>query len=91
MEYIKIKVTSFIIGIFLAISLHAGPAQIMKLSEIKPGMQGIGKTIYKGTKIETFNFKVLGVVEKFVPDKDMIIVDRRYYTYRRYNQNFRVQ
>ncbi|MCU0285408.1 MAG: hypothetical protein MUF15_03310 [Acidobacteria bacterium] len=48
---------------------------IMKLSEIRPGMSGEGKTIYKGTEIETFKFKVLGVLEKFVPDKNLIIVE----------------
>ncbi|MDQ1352063.1 MAG: Peptidase protein [Acidobacteriota bacterium] len=50
-------------------------SDIMKLSEIKPGMIGEGKTIFKGTEIETFKFKVLGVLEKFVPDKNMIIVE----------------
>jgi hypothetical protein len=47
----------------------------MKLSEIKPGMEGEGRTIFKGTKIESFGFKVLGVIEKFVPDKDLIIIE----------------
>jgi hypothetical protein len=48
---------------------------IMKLSEIKPGMEGEGRTIFKGTKIETFKFKILGVIEKFVPDKNLIIAE----------------
>jgi hypothetical protein len=47
----------------------------MKLSEIKPGMEGIGKTIFKGSKIETFSFKVIGILEKFAPDKDLIWVE----------------
>lgn len=55
--------------------ITAGPISIMKLSEIKTGMTGEGKTIFKGTQIETFTFKVLGIVEKFSPDKDMIIVE----------------
>ncbi|MCX6583858.1 MAG: hypothetical protein NT166_27090 [Candidatus Aminicenantes bacterium] len=52
-----------------------GISDIMKLSEIKPGMTGEAKTIFKGTEIETFKFKVLGVLEKFVPDKNLIIVE----------------
>lgn len=48
---------------------------IMKLSEIKQGMEGEGRTIFKGTKIETFKFKVLGIIEKFAPDKNLIIVE----------------
>ena len=52
-----------------------GNPDIMKLSEIKPGMTGEGKTIFKGSEIETFKFKVLGVLEKFVPGKNLIIVE----------------
>lgn len=32
-------------------------------SEIKPGMTGYGKTVFKGTKIERFGVKVLGVLK----------------------------
>lgn len=57
---------------FCVKSLYPG---IMKLSEIRPGMKGEGKTIFKNTKIEVFEFEVLGFVEKFVPDKTLIIVE----------------
>ncbi len=57
------------------LSLPGISTEIMKLSDIKPGMKGIGKTIFKGSKIETFTFKVLGFLEKFVPDKDLIWVE----------------
>jgi len=57
------------------LSIHLISTGIMKLSEIQPGMEGEGKTIFKGTKIETFKFKVLGFLEKFVPDKDLIWVE----------------
>jgi len=49
--------------------------EFMRLSEIKPGMEGEGKTIFKGSTIETFRFKVLGVLDKFVSDKNMIIAE----------------
>ena len=61
-----------------SVNLYAADPEnpdIMKLSEIKPGMIGEGKSIFKGTEIETFKFKVLGVLEKFVPDKNLIIVE----------------
>jgi len=57
------------------LSIHLISTGIMKLSEIQPGMEGEGKTIFKGTEIETFKFKVLGFLEKFVPDKDLIWVE----------------
>jgi hypothetical protein len=48
---------------------------IMKLAEIKPGMEGEGKTIFKGSNIESFKFKVLGILDKFVSDKNLIIAE----------------
>lgn len=74
-----------IIQIFLTLVIMAGigtPAshrlhavELMKVSQIKTGMKGEGKTIFKGTRAETFTFTVLGIIEKFSPDKDMIIVE----------------
>jgi len=50
-------------------------SDLMKLSEIKTGMEGEGRTVFKGSKMETFNFRVLGIMEKFVPNKNLIIVE----------------
>jgi len=60
-------------GLLLSCLLAA--TDIMKLSEVKPGMEGEGRTIFKGSTIETFTFKVLGVMEKFVSDKSLIIAE----------------
>jgi hypothetical protein len=59
----------------LGLSCLLAAADIMKLSEIRPGMQGEGQTIFKGSAIETFTFKVLGVLDKFVSDKNLIIAE----------------
>lgn len=60
-------------GLLLSCLLAA--TDIMKLSEVKPGMEGEGRTIFKGSTIETFTFKVLGVMDKFVSDKSLIIAE----------------
>ena len=64
-----------IILILFSLTTHLHAMEIMKLSEIKTGMEGEGKTIFKGTKIETFTFKVLGIIENFAPTKNLIIVE----------------
>lgn len=71
------KKTALIITIFLFLVLvrPVPGVEIMKLSDIKPGMKGVGKTIFKGTGIESFSFEVLGFLEKFAPDKDLIWVE----------------
>ena len=63
----------FVILMMVWLSLPA--VEIMKLSDVKAGMEGEGKTIFKGTKIETFRFKVLGIMEKFAPGKNLIIAE----------------
>ena len=47
---------------------------IMPLSEVKPGMEGIGKTIFYGDKIEDFGVTVLEILENYYPQLDIIIV-----------------
>jgi hypothetical protein len=59
----------------LLITCLLAATDIMKLAEIKPGMEGEGRTIFKGSTIETFTFKVLGVLDKFVSDKNLIIAE----------------
>ena len=67
------KITLLAAG--LAFSCLLAATEIMKLSEIRAGMEGEGKTIFKGSTIETFKFKVLGILDKFVSDKNLIIAE----------------
>jgi len=59
----------------LAFSCLLAATDIMKLSEVRVGMEGEGKTIFKGSTIETFKFKVLGILDKFVSDKNLIVAE----------------
>lgn len=47
---------------------------ILPLSEIKPGMQGIGKTVFSGEQVEEFGVQVLDIVKNIYPRTDMILV-----------------
>jgi hypothetical protein len=46
----------------------------MPVSEIKAGMKGQGRTVFKGGKIERFDFEVLGVEKNHLPGRDMVLV-----------------
>lgn len=48
---------------------------IMEYSKLKPGMEGEGRTIFKGTNIETFEFRILGFLDNFSPGKNLIIAE----------------
>lgn len=66
---------------FLFVFLFGGfcSAQIDKtkyitIDEIKPGMDAVCLTVYKGVDIEKFNFKVVDIIKGIEPDKNAILV-----------------
>ena len=71
------------LGIFLSLLLFqdkpnhalAGPKveSYWQVDDIRAGMKGTGRTVIKGTKIETFGAEVLGVLRNTSPGRDMIL------------------
>ena len=57
------KFKGFILGLLLCCFTCVAFANVplMPVKDLKPGMQGIGKTVIKGDTIEEFNVEVLGV------------------------------
>ena len=58
------KLLLFIFNILLILSLPllcAANVPLMPVEDIRPGMQGIGKTVINGDNIENFNVEVIGV------------------------------
>jgi hypothetical protein len=43
------------------------------LSEIKPGMEGYGLTVFEGTKVERFHVRIVGILKKMLPSQDIIL------------------
>ena len=60
--------------LMLPMSLVWAAPDIMPVDQIKTGMQGIGKTVVSGTKLEEFNVEVLGVMKNKGPSGDLILV-----------------
>src|SRR5262245_24968399 len=53
--------------------LSAKTSQFMSVDDVRPGMKGIGKTVFQGTKVEQFDVELLGVLKNFAPKQDMIL------------------
>src|SRR5215471_14664855 len=50
-------------------------AQIMKVDDVRPGMKGIGYTVFQGTKPEPMGVEVLGVLRNLNgPKSDVVLV-----------------
>jgi hypothetical protein len=57
---------------------HAGMAQelefpVMGVDEIRPGMKGYGKTVFKNNQIERFDVEIIGVLRNVFPKGDIIL------------------
>ncbi|MBC8016827.1 MAG: peptidase S55 SpoIVB [Sporomusaceae bacterium] len=58
----------------LPVSLGLAAPEFMSVDEIKPGMQGFGKTVVSGTKLEEFGVEVLGIMRNKGTSGDLILV-----------------
>jgi hypothetical protein len=57
----------------ISASASAQPPKFFPVSEIRPGMKGMGRTVFQGTAIEDFQVEVLGVLKNYGPKQDMIL------------------
>lgn len=52
----------------------AGPRRdIYPLSRVRAGQRAVGKSVFRGTKIEAFNLEIIGVLPKFDGSKSLIL------------------
>lgn len=58
----------------LPVSLGQAAPEFMSVDEIKPGMQGIAKTVVAGTKLEEFGVEVLGIMKNKGAAGDLILI-----------------
>src|SRR5262245_15052116 len=69
------RIASLTVILIAAFSLAAFAQnnKFMSADEVRPGMKGIGKTVFQGTKIEQFDVELLGVLKNYAPKQDMIL------------------
>lgn len=69
-----LKITVLLMLFTLISPVTMGKEQYFPLEKIKPGMTGIGYTVFYGTKIEKFDVKVLEIVNSVYGDAKLILV-----------------
>jgi SpoIVB peptidase S55 len=57
----------------LAGDLHAA-VPTMSFADVQPGMRGVGRTVFEGTTISTFDVEVVGKLPNIGPDQNLILV-----------------
>jgi hypothetical protein len=71
------KIRVFLAAVaFAALALVRLPAStaLMPIDEVKPGMIGVGRTVFEGTKLEDFKVEILGVLKNVqAPQRNLIL------------------
>jgi len=72
------KLRGFLVAMAILMAVWAvslpGAERYMSVDEIRPGMVGIGRTVFEGTQIEEFKAHVLGVLRNVAgPRRDLIL------------------
>ena len=68
------RVTGFCSILLFLTSLYAETqTAFFPLEKIKPGLTGVGKTVFQGTQVETFQVTILGLLENIGPKQNLIL------------------
>jgi hypothetical protein len=57
----------------LALATGLSAQSIFPLKDIRPGMHGVGRTVFSGNRIEEFQVEILGVLENVGPHESVIL------------------
>jgi hypothetical protein len=67
------------VAVILFVLRWAGPAfavELMPLDQVRPGMQGVGRTVFEGARVDEFGVRILGVLENAVGPRQSLILAR---------------
>jgi hypothetical protein len=56
---------------FCAPLIHA--VEVLPVSDLRPGMKGVGRTVFEDDKLEEFQVTIIGVLENIGPKQSMIL------------------
>jgi hypothetical protein len=62
--------------LFVSLCLIAAPAgavELMPFQEIRPGMRGVGKTVFSGSRVEEFQVEIIGRLENVGPKQNIVL------------------
>jgi hypothetical protein len=68
-------VSAVLVGLVLLIFLPSSQAgtEFFRIEDLRPGMKGVGRTCYRGTKPEEFQVEILGVLKGINPGASAVL------------------
>ena len=68
-----------VLSFVLAACAAPAPAQeaaVLPVSQLRPGMTGVGRTVFEGARVEEFGVRILGVLENALGPRQSLILAR---------------
>src|SRR4051812_36509712 len=65
MSFRRLVLTPFVAVVGVS-ALLSGAATQMGINEVRPGMVGVGRTVFDGTRVEEFKAHIIGVLENVI-------------------------
>ncbi|MGQ9852291.1 MAG: SpoIVB peptidase S55 domain-containing protein, partial [Candidatus Oleimicrobiaceae bacterium] len=63
------------LGLVLSVTLvRAQSPPLLPLAQVRPGMKGVGKTVFSGSQVEEFGVEVVDIIRNYYPQQDLILV-----------------
>ncbi len=73
----KMRSSLTLAALACASALESAPAvEIFPFADIRPGMTGVGRTVFEGTRVDEFQVRILGVLENAIGPKHSVILAR---------------
>ena len=60
---------------FITVSWTSAQTLLMPLNQVKPGMKGKGKSVFRGSVVEEFDVEILGILEHNQPKRNIILAN----------------
>lgn len=77
MMLLKRLLSSLVLVLFLASCLLGqGSPPIFPLKDVRPGLRGVGRTIFQGDRIDEFQVEILGVLKNAIAPQRSLILAR---------------
>ena len=76
MPFRKILIAFSLALALTAVARCQSDIQLFPIAEVKPGLKGVGRTIFEGEKIEEFQVEILGVLTNVLAPKHDLILAR---------------
>ncbi len=76
MKQMRVSLTLAALAWAALVSAPSRAAEIFPFDQVRPGMTGVGRTVFEGTRVDEFQVKILGVLENAIGPKHSVILAR---------------